>query len=251
MSGDSGTETALAELWEAYRREPTSEVRELLARHYIGLVHHTAMQLKGRSTYLEVTDLLGAGSLGLLRALERFELGRGPAFSTYAVRCIRGAILDDLRERDRLPREVRARARRLAAARSRLSAVHQRSPTPAELARELDLTLERYWEWCDEIGAILDGCAPSGEVFTDGETAERLGERILLDGERRGEVRQVLSTLPPRHRQVLTLLYFDGLSGREVAEALGLTESRVSQLRRRALEEMRVRLGDASARRTA
>ncbi|MBA3260737.1 MAG: sigma-70 family RNA polymerase sigma factor, partial [Gemmatimonadales bacterium] len=103
MSDDSGSGTALAELWEAYRRDRTSEVRELLARHYIGLVHHTAMQLRGRSTDLKVTDLLGAGSLGLLRALERFEPGRGSAFSTYAVQCIRGAILDELRERDRLP----------------------------------------------------------------------------------------------------------------------------------------------------
>lgn len=238
MSTDS-----LSELWETYRREPTAELRDLLARHYVGLVHHTARQISRQSPSLEADELVGAGSLGLLRALERFDVTRGLAFSTYAVQCIRGAIQDDLRKRDWMPRGARARARRIAAARAQLEARFQRSASHAEIADELGLSLPRYWQWCDEVG-VEPKEAPAAGSGLPGEpgVTQFDGEQAILAAEEREEVRRVLATLPDRLQQVLALLYFEELTAREVAGLLGVTESRVSQLRKRALATMRTGL---------
>lgn len=230
----------LSELWETYRRQPTPELRDQLARHYVGLVHHTARQISRQSPSLDVDELVGAGSLGLLRALERFDITRGLAFSTYAVQCIRGAIQDDLRKRDWMPRGARARARRIAAARGQLEARLQRPASHAEVARELGLSLPRYWQWCDESGSEpREASAGRGTQSAEPGVTQFEGEQRLLEAEEREEVRRVLGTLPERLQQVLALLYFEELTAREVAGLLGVTESRVSQLRKRALDTMR------------
>lgn len=222
--------TALPGLWDAYRREPSLVLREQLARHYVGLVHHMAWIFARRSSALDASELVGAGSLGLLRALERFDADRGLAFSTYAVQCIRGAILDELRRRDWMPRGLRARARRIATTRAQLEARLQRCPTPSEVAVALKLTLAEYWKWCDEI-------AGPGGTLADPEA-----EPDLLESEEHEALRAVLATLPERLQEVLGLLYFEELTARQVAGLLGVTESRISQLRKRALDLMRARL---------
>ena len=107
-------------LWSRYRATGDADARAQLLDKYLGLVHHAAREFATRTPALELSDLLGAGTLGLMRALDTFDLSRGLAFSTYAMTRIRGSILDDLRARDWTPRSVRAKSRQHAAAVARL-----------------------------------------------------------------------------------------------------------------------------------
>ncbi|HUF34998.1 MAG TPA: sigma-70 family RNA polymerase sigma factor [Gemmatimonadales bacterium] len=247
MSTETDVSPDLSALWAAYRQCPSTDLREQLARSYMGLVHHVAWQIGRRMSALEPGDLAGAGSLGLLRAIDRFECERGLAFSTYAVRCIRGAILDDLRQRDSMPRGMRSRTRRIEAARSALAARLGRAPVPAEVATELGVPLERYWRWRDESGAVPwerstaeDGSGPDDELERNFAAATpAAGDSALLEQEERQEVRRALAGLSPRLQQLLALLYYEEMPARQVAGILGVTESRVSQLRKQALEQMR------------
>ncbi len=247
--------TGLATLWESYRREPSPDLRERLAQHYLGLVHHAAWRIRQRIPTLDPAELVSAGSLGLLRAIDRFDTARGLAFSTYAVKCIHGAMLDDLRQRDSVPRGVRSRARRIEAARAELAARLGRAPTAAELASKLGVPLERYWRWRDEIGPVSGegprtGLAPAADRQVEsqpGMTPLPGAEGELLALEERRQVRCALARLPARMQQILALLYFEELTARQVAGILGVTESRVSQLRKQALEQMRIALTAAGA----
>lgn len=247
MSTETDVSPDLPSLWAAYRQDPSPELRERLARSYMGLVHHVAWQIGRRISVYEPGDLAGAGSLGLLRAIDRFDSERGLAFSTYAVRCIRGAILDDLRQRDNMPRGMRSRARRIEAARSTLAARLGRVATPREMAAELGVPLERYWRWRDESGAVPwersradESTGPEDEMERnlDGATPAA-GDSELLEREEREEVRRALADLSPRLQQILGLLYYEEIPARQVAELLGVTESRISQLRKQALDQLR------------
>lgn len=187
-----------AALWERYRSAADLEARALLAQQYIPLVYSVARQLSVRLTTVEFDELVSAGNLRLLRALEAFDLSRGLAFTTYAVPRIRGAILDDLRQRDWMPRSARARTRRLMAARAELAARHHRAPTPAEVAESLGVDLTVY-----------------------------------------AELRAAIGRLPGRERRVLALCYFEELTVKQAGEVLGVTESRVYQIRQRAVRRLK------------
>ena len=141
--------TMPAELWQRYRETADPEARRELLELYIGLVHHVAREMS-RRTKVELDDLVSAGTFGLIRALDSFDLSRGLAFSTYAVRRIRGAILDDLRSQDWAPRAVRVKARRLQVATVALEARLGRSPRPEEVAEQLDIDITTYWRWRDD-----------------------------------------------------------------------------------------------------
>lgn len=139
-------------LWARYRSTGDPEARELLLNQYLGLVHYVAREMHRRIPTLELGDMVGTGTMGLLRALESYDTSRSLAFSTYAVRRIRGAILDELRRSDWMPRSLRAKRRRLFAARAELEAKLGRPAAPGEIAQALGIELEMYWEWCDAIG---------------------------------------------------------------------------------------------------
>jgi RNA polymerase sigma factor (sigma-70 family) len=137
-------------LWQRYRGTGDPAARTQLLDRYLGLVHHVARQVAARvSDVVEVDDLVSAGTLGLVQALESFDLSRGLAFSTFAMRRIRGSILDELRSRDWVPRSVRAKGRQLATAVAQLESKLGRSPEPQEVAGVLSLDLETYWRWRD------------------------------------------------------------------------------------------------------
>src|SRR6185312_1853025 len=122
-------------LWQRYRGTGDPAARAQLLDRYVGLVYHAAREIGARTPMVEIDDLVSAGALGLVRALESFDLSRGLAFSTYAVRRIRGAILDDLRGRDWTPRSVRVKRRRIDAVAAELEGHLGRAPSPAELAQ--------------------------------------------------------------------------------------------------------------------
>lgn len=239
-------------LWSRYRDDGDVEARAQLLDGYLGLVHHTARELlKTVSQDLELDELVSAGTLGLVQAIEGFELARGLAFSTYAVPRIRGAMLDELRSRDWIPRSIRTRRRLLA----RTSAVlqHQlgRAAEPHEMAAALGVDLPTYWRWTGEADprvmlALHHAATREGEEHRLEETipdpASREPFEALTQAETLAELRDAFADLPHKERLVLTLYYYEELSLRQIGEVLHVTESRVSQIRQRALQRLRVQV---------
>jgi RNA polymerase sigma factor for flagellar operon FliA len=244
-------------LWQRYRSTGDPEARAQLLQRYLGLVHHVARAIGARAPGLELDDLVSAGALGLVRALESFDLSRGLAFSTYAVQRIRGAILDDLRARDWTPRSVRAKGRRLAAAVAELHGLLGRAPEPREIAAVVGIDIATYWDW---------RAAVDGGVMVSFDTATTAGQRTamtleetlndpdaphpgheLAQLEQIASIRKAISRLPDKERTVLALYYYEELNLRQIAEVLHVTGSRISQIHTQALK----RLGEMLTREAA
>jgi RNA polymerase sigma factor FliA len=245
---------AVAVLWDRFRAHGDAEARRELLDSYLGLARRCARDLGRRIGYaVEFDDLLGAATLGLVQALEGFDPARGLAFSTYAMRRIRGAILDELRSRDWRPRSVRARARQLAAAERSLGSRLGRPPEVREVALALgmDLTQVHRLRAEAEGGVMVSLTGPaapgrSGGHRLEDALADPAGEGgihgvALADTHR--YVREALAALPPRERTVLTLYYYEELSLKQIAATLQVTESRVSQIRAQAIRRLRERCG--------
>lgn len=212
------------------------------------LVYELAWKLKQQvGHHVTLEELVSAGTLGLIEALERFDHSRGLKLSTFVIHRIRGAMLDDLRRHDWMPRRLRAKTRNLREAESRITQFSARRSRPEEVARALAIPLEQYWKLRDEAGATLvplDGAADpaSGEISLDQIVADRNQpepDADLLDQEVGERLREALDGLPQRERMVLSLTYFENLSGQEIAAILKVSESRVSQIKRRALASLR------------
>jgi RNA polymerase sigma factor for flagellar operon FliA len=244
------------QLWQRYRATGDLAARAALLDRHLGLVHHVARRMAARvSDVVEVDDLVSAGTLGLVQALEGFDLSRGLAFSTFAMRRIQGAILDELRSRDWVPRSVRARGRQLAQAVSELEARLGRTPSPAEVAERLGIELTTYWRWREDVdGAVLvslDSAAPPehGDAAsleeTLGDPEAAIPGAALEADEAASLLQHAIGRLPARERTVLALYYDEQLTLRQIAEVLHVTESRVSQLRSQALRRLRQRLHPA------
>jgi RNA polymerase sigma factor FliA len=243
-------------LWQRYRATGDPQARSQLLDRYLGLVHHVARQVAVRvSDVVEVDELVSAGTLGLVQTLEAFDITRGLAFSTYAMRRIRGSMLDELRSRDWVPRSVRSKGRQLAIAAAQLEGRLGRAPEPAEVAQALSLDMETYWRWREEVdGAVLvslDGSISSehAESATLRETlqdksAESPGEAVTQQ-ETISNVQHAIGMLPHKERTVLALYYYEELNLRQIAEVLHVTESRVSQIRTQALKRLRQHLSTA------
>ena len=239
-------------LWDRYRTSGDPVARSQLLDRYLGLVHHVAREIGARATVVEVDDLVSAGTLGLVRALDSFDRSRGLAFSTYAVRRIRGAILDDLRSRDWIPRSVRVKARRVALAIKQLEAVLGRAPEPREVATALGVPLDLYFQWKASIdGGVLvsfDGATGTGngqslalEETLEDPDAELPGASLQKQEQVKG-MREAIGSLPEKEKTVLALYYYEEMNLRQIAEVLHVTESRVSQIRTAALKRLRERL---------
>ena len=237
--------------------EPPAERDALLAQN-VGLVHHVARQLAGRlSTAAELDELVSAGSLGLLQAVDSFDRGRGLSFSTYAVPRIRGAILDELRKQDHVPRNVRRRTREMTRAREALASSLRRSPTVEELSSHMSVSTDivRRWE-LDAEGANVSsldqpmrsdayGATTLGDAMTDDRG---LGVDELLTREQEvGRLKKAIATLKEQERTVLALNFFEELKLQEIATVLGLSVCRISQIRTAALGKLRVALNDLRA----
>jgi RNA polymerase sigma factor for flagellar operon FliA len=219
---------------------------QLLKDHY-ALVHHVAHKLSRRlSTEASYDDLVSAGSIGLMNAAENFDAARGIAFSTFAVPRIRGAILDDLRAQDRASRALRPKARTLNAAREAVAQRTCGTPTTRDVAAQLGVNVETIWEWDSQIDAArnvsIDQPTVAGEDTASpwqfAAPDEPMDEAVARESSA-DAVREALEQLPPRERQVLALYYYEELTQAQIAQVLGVTESRVSQLRSQALTRLR------------
>jgi RNA polymerase sigma factor FliA len=233
---------------------PTPAERDALLNQHLGLVHHVARQLATRlSTAAELDELVSAGTLGLIQAVESFDRSRGLSFSTYAVPRIRGAILDELRKQDHVPRNVRRRTRDLARARDILASVLRRPATEDELSRHLRVPADVIRKWdLDAEGAAT--CSLDQPIRTDpsgvtlGETLfdERISsvDDVLTCEQEVGQLKHAITMLKEQERTVLALNFFEELKLQEIATVLGLSVCRISQIRTAALGKLRVALSE-------
>jgi RNA polymerase sigma factor FliA len=239
------------------RRSSSAADRDALLTQNVGLVHHVARQLAKRlSTAADLDELVGSGMLGLVQAVDSFDARRGLSFSTYAVPRIRGAILDDLRKQDHVPRNVRRRTRDLTRAREILAAALRREPREAELSHVMQVPSEliRKWE-LDAEGAAMSSldqplrADPSAGTLADAVTDDRAVdiEQLLTHEQEVVELKRAIRSLKEQERTVLALNFFEELKLQEIATVLGLSVCRISQIRSAALGKLRIALNGLRA----
>lgn len=236
-------------LWDAFKGGDEAARASLLQEH-LGLVHHVARQMsRTLAVRADFDELVSAGAIGLMTALEGFDASRGLAFSTFAAPRIRGAILDELRRQDHVPRSIRRKTREIAASRETLMRVLGRLPDDDELCEHLGIDRETLWRW----QADVEGAHHMPMDRAPGERENRAPAPIdilatsdeseieaSINHEQEVELlKEALLGLKEQERIVLSLYYFEELKLHEIAKVLELTESRVSQIRSKALSKLR------------
>jgi RNA polymerase sigma factor for flagellar operon FliA len=245
-------------LWHDYRKSRDQGLRDRLILTYAPLVKFVAGRV-GASlpSHVDEQDLVSYGLLGLIGAIERFDPDREIKFETFAMARIRGAIIDELRSLDWVPRSVRTRARQIERAIAVLERELMRAPTDAEIAQKLGVTGEELEDSLHEISrssvAALDELwSPSSGgdqialIDTIKDETEPDPEMSLEQSEVREALAEAISSLPEREKLVVTLYYYEELTLREIGEVLGVTESRVSQLHTKAILRLKAHLAGAA-----
>jgi RNA polymerase sigma factor for flagellar operon FliA len=246
----------VSKLWEDYKATGTVDARNRLIVHYSPLVKYVAGRLgAGLPQNVEQADLVGYGMFGLIDAIDKFDPGRGYKFETYAMSRIRGSIIDELRSIDWVPRSLRAKARAVEKAYTKLEHELLRTPTDAEVATELSMTesdLQDVFTQMSFFGLValeetLSVGAERGEAVTLRDTIADPGPGPvgLFEVE---ETKQILAgainRLPEREKVVLSLYYYEGLTLGGIGEILGITESRVCQIHTKAVIQLRSKLSE-------
>jgi RNA polymerase sigma factor FliA len=259
--GGTATATAdipdeLARLWDDYKSTGDPEARERLILHYAPLVKYVASRVAtGLPASVEQADLVSYGMFGLIDGLEKFEPGRGNKFETYAIPRIKGAIIDELRAMDWVPRSVRFKAREIEKAYTGLETMLKRAPSESELAERLGITRRELHDVVTQISFVsvlaLDEMvsvgADRGEQVS---LLDTLADKGIDPGagmeshETRGLLAAAINSLSEREKIVVTLYYFEGLTLAEIGEILGVTESRVCQIHTKAVGGLRLQLQD-------
>ena len=247
---------AVAALWEQYQHDRDRSVRDQLIVQYSPLVKYVAGRVGvGLPQNVEQADLVSYGMFGLIDAIEKFDSARGFKFETYAMSRIKGAILDELRAMDWVPRSVRSKARGIERAYAKLESDLHRSPTDEELALELEMEVGELQDVVNQIS--LTGVAALDEMLA-GERGESttLGDTITTDlvpgptdvleeEETRQLLGRSINGMPDREKLVLTLYYYENLTLAEIGKALGVTESRVCQIHTKAVLHLKSRMAAA------
>lgn len=236
------------DLWRLWQRSRNAELRDRLIERYLPLVKFVAIRVAGRlPRHIHVDDLYSAGLLGLLGAIQDFDPDMGVAFAAYATPRIRGAIFDELRRLDIVPRAVRRRIRDIERAFDAVCSRLDRQPTDEEIAAELSMDVQAYRAaLADAVTLVSLDAPPAHSEGADGmeleDTATPGPMTTLAASERQRLLARLLDALPDRERQVLALYYHEELTMREVGDLLGVTESRVSQLHSSAILRLRAAL---------
>jgi RNA polymerase sigma factor for flagellar operon FliA len=247
---------AIQKLWDEYKASGSRDARDRLIVHYSPLVKYVAGRVSvGLPQNIEQSDLVSYGIFGLIDAIDKFDTGRNIKFETYAIARIKGAIIDELRSIDWVPRSVRAKARSVEKAYSKLENELHRTPTDAELAAELQMSeddLHNVFNQISFVGLValdemLNVGGERGESTTLGDSLpdRRDGPVQAFEVE---EMKQLLADainrMGEREKIVLTLYYYEGLTLAEIGEVLGVTESRVCQIHTKSVLQLRARLSE-------
>jgi RNA polymerase sigma factor for flagellar operon FliA len=245
----------LKELWRRYKGSGDRHARERLVVAYSPLVKYVSGRMaSGLPAHVDEADLISYGLVGLINAIERFDLTREIKFETYAITRIKGAIIDELRSLDWVPRSVRARAREIERANAKLEHKLQRAPTDDEMAVELEMTVPEFHDALlqisnstvaalDELWTVSDSSGDQVSLL-DTLTDENAPDpaAVMDQTDLKDRVAEAIARLPEREKLVVALYYYENLTLREIGEVLGVTESRVSQLHTKAVLRLRSRL---------
>jgi RNA polymerase sigma factor for flagellar operon FliA len=254
---DQESTDVVAELWRDYKSESAPDARERLILHYSPLVKFVAGRVAaGLPQSIEQADLVSYGIFGLIDAIDKFDPGRGFKFETYAISRIKGAIIDELRSIDWVPRSVRAKARAIERAYSKLENELKRTPDDREIAGELGMSEPELNQVLSQVSFV--GLVALDELLAAGG-GDRTGSTTLADtisdrahdpveafevGEMKHLLADAINRMPERERFVLTLYYYEGLTLAEIGGVLGVTESRVCQIHTKAILQLRGRLAE-------
>lgn len=237
-------------LWSEYTKNRNPELREKLIIEYAPLVKLVAGKLSMYLGYnVEFDDLVGYGVFGLIDAIDKFDYEKGVKFETYASLRIRGAILDQIRKMDWIPRTVRQKQKQLDGAYRKIEEQTGRMATDEEVAEELGITLDELDEMQNETKLTnvvsLDEYMEQGEVRVEPRADKDYmqPEKVVEKAELKRLLMEVLQTLTDKEKKVITLYYYEDLTLKEISRVLDVSESRVSQLHSKALIKMKQRLG--------
>ena len=249
---------ALDDLWRAYKAHGDPRLREQLILHYSPLVKYVAGRVGvGLPANVEQADFVSSGVFGLIDAIEKFDPERAIKFETYAISRIRGAIIDELRALDWIPRSVRQKARAVERAYATLEVSLKRTPHDPEVAAEMGIALEDLHTIFSQLSlanvvALDELLHPGGEsgdrvslLDTLEDTAADDPVEVAEGRELRRLLARAINTLPDREKTVVSLYYYEGLTLAEIGQVLGVTESRVSQIHTKAVLQLRAKLSDA------
>ncbi len=253
-------EFELRELWRRYKDAGDPSARERLVVAYSPLVKYVAGRTgAGLPAHVEDADLISYGMVGLIEAMDRYDATREVRFETFAMPRIRGAIIDELRTLDWVPRSVRSRAREIEQANSKLENRLGRAPTDEEIAEHLKIDEEELQESLiaisnssilalEELWMVPDSSGDAVSLLDTIEDPDAPDPEGALDkADVREQLVEAIQRLPERETLVVALYYFEGLTLREIGDVLGVTESRVSQLHSKAVLRLRSRFTTAPA----
>lgn len=238
-------------LWEEYQKNPLEETKEKIIEEYASLVKIVAGRLSMYLGYtVEYDDLVGYGIFGLLDAIDKFDWEKGVKFETYASLRIRGAILDQIRKMDWIPRTLRQKQKKLEQAYQKLETILGRVPSDDELAKELLISNDELEAWQNQTKITnlvsLDEFLDQGsEAMLDMRVSSHFDgpETVIDKQEMKQQLMSVLETLTENERKVIVFYYYEELTLKEISVILEVSESRISQLHTRALQKMRKKIG--------
>lgn len=247
------SDPAVVALWERFKLNGDADARERLILQYAPLVKYVAGRVSvGLPPSIEHADLTSYGMFGLIDAIEKFDLDKSVKFETYAIARIRGAIIDELRSIDWIPRSVRSKARDIERALSQLEHELHRTPTEEELADALGLDLEELGRTLAQVSltslVALDETLPGDEgerqalIDTLQDTTAPDPEGVLEDAELKTMLGEAITDMPERERTVIVLYYFESMTLAQIGEILGVTESRVCQIHTKSVLGLRAKL---------
>lgn len=236
------------ELWITYKETDDIDARNDLLVHYLPLVNYVAHKIAySLPPHIDQNDLVSYGTFGLLDAISRFDLERGIKFETYAFNRIRGAIIDELRSADWVPRSVRSRARAIDKASQKLSGELMRQPTSTEIADELEITIDQYHTYTGQVAQShvvglydtprnqeVENIVVGDSIADPTKEIEGLSDIAGL----RSVLAAGIKRMSERERIVTTLYYYEGLTLGEIGTVLGVTESRICQIHTKAITNL-------------
>jgi RNA polymerase sigma factor for flagellar operon FliA len=259
----SDATTGIAEVdraWTEYKGEGKASAREALILNYSPLVKYVAGRVGvGLPANIDQADLMSYGIFGLIDAIEKYDQSRGIKFETYAINRIRGAIIDELRAIDWVPRSVRSRAREVEKAYAAVENRLKRPPSDAEIAAEMGVTIDELNHIYTQLSTVslvaLDELmsveGDRGDKLSLVETLEDTKVASPADAfeneEMKGILTEAINRLPEREKIVVTLYYFEGLTLAQIGEVLGVTESRICQIHTKAVLGLKGRIADSTA----
>lgn len=247
-------EAGRKKLWEEYSKDKSPEIREKIILEYAPLVKVVAGRLSMYLGYnVEYEDLVSYGIFGLIDAIDKFDFLKDVKFETYASLRIRGSILDQIRKMDWIPRTIRQKQKKIDAVIKEMEVRYGRTATDEEIAEGLGITGEEYLDWQSQMKItnvvslnefLEQGSEVSNEASHTRSTQFDSPEEVLERDELKKMLAEALELLTEKERKVILLYYYEDLTLKEISSILEVSESRISQLHTRALQKMKVKLGN-------